>query len=75
MAGFKLDAKARLSIELAPTTGRDDRIFARQQEEDAKARRATSKRSLLANGAWNIQWGSGSGQSFQANRGGTITGD
>ncbi|WP_287180440.1 hypothetical protein [Mesorhizobium sp.] len=51
MAGFKLDAKARLSTELAPTTGRDDRIFARQQEEDAKARRATSKRSLLANGA------------------------
>ncbi|UVC17631.1 hypothetical protein [Mesorhizobium onobrychidis] len=53
MAGFKLDAKARLSIELAFTAGRDDPIFARQQEKDAKARRATSKRSLLANGAWN----------------------
>lgn len=37
MAGFKLEAKARLSIELALTAGRGDPIFARQQEIDAKA--------------------------------------
>ncbi|APO73145.1 hypothetical protein AM571_CH00292 [Rhizobium etli 8C-3] len=37
MAGFKLDARARLSIELALTAGRGDPIFARQQEMDAKA--------------------------------------
>jgi hypothetical protein len=37
MAGFKLEAKALLSIELALTAGRGDPIFARQQEEDAKA--------------------------------------
>ena len=37
MAGFNLDARARLSIELALTAGRGDPIFARQQEIDAKA--------------------------------------
>lgn len=37
MAGFKLEARARLSIELALTAGRGDPIFARQQEMDAKA--------------------------------------
>ncbi|WP_246763476.1 hypothetical protein [Rhizobium sp. 007] len=37
MAGFKLDARARLSIELALTAGRSDPIFAGRQEKDAKA--------------------------------------
>ena len=37
MTGFKLDARARLSIELALTAGRGDPVFARQQEMDAKA--------------------------------------
>ena len=37
MSGFKLDARARLSIELAPTAGRGDPILAQQQEKDAKA--------------------------------------
>ncbi|TDW20277.1 hypothetical protein EV128_12669 [Rhizobium azibense] len=37
MTGFKIDARARLSIELALTAGRRDSIFVRQQEKDAKA--------------------------------------
>ncbi|MGG7535929.1 hypothetical protein [Rhizobium sp. NLR8a] len=37
MAGFKLDARARLSIELALTAGRGDSDIAHQQEKDAKA--------------------------------------
>jgi hypothetical protein len=35
MSGFNLDARARLSIELALTAGRGDPILA-QQEKDAK---------------------------------------
>ncbi|TIN40426.1 MAG: hypothetical protein E5Y10_33550 [Mesorhizobium sp.] len=61
MAGFKLDAKARLSIELALTTGRDDPIFARQQEEDAKERRTRHQRdpcSPTARGTSNGKVGS-----------------
>jgi len=37
MAGFKLDVRARLSIELALTAGRGDPNFVEQQEKDAKA--------------------------------------
>ena len=37
MAGFKLDVRARLSIELALTAGRGDPNFVQQQEKDAKA--------------------------------------
>jgi len=36
MSGFNLDARARLSIELALTAGRGDPILAQQQEKDAK---------------------------------------
>ncbi|WP_087001484.1 hypothetical protein [Rhizobium sullae] len=37
MTGFKLDARARLSIELALTAASGDSVFIRQQEKDAKA--------------------------------------
>lgn len=37
MAGFKLEAKARLSIELALTAASGDSFSTQQQEKDAKA--------------------------------------